>query len=134
MADNPSDSHYDELDRLAARSLAARESAATADARQKRARPIWPWIIAGLLLAFVLGLLGSPLFERELRGQLPPQLQSESAAPADPRVAELVARVAAWRAWLAGVRGAAAAGGCSRAWGAVCNRSRRGQSQPRRMM
>jgi hypothetical protein len=93
MADNPSDSHYDELDRLAARSLAARESAATADARQKRARPFWPWIIAGLLLAFVLGLLGSPLFERELRGQLPPQLQSESAAPADPRVGELVARV-----------------------------------------
>jgi hypothetical protein len=93
MADNPSDSHYDELDRLAARSVAARESAASADARQNRARPFWPWIIAGLLLAFVLGLLGSPLFERELRGQLPPQLQSDSAATTDPRIAELLARV-----------------------------------------
>lgn len=97
MADNPSDSHYEELDRLAARSHAARESAATANARQKRARPlwppIWPWAIAGLLLAFVLGLLGSPRFERELRGQLPAPLQSERATPADPRVAELVARV-----------------------------------------
>ena len=93
MADNPSDSHYEELDRLAARSLAARESAATADARQNRARPIWPWIIAALLFAFVLGLLGSPVFERQLRRQLPPQLQTDIAAPADPRVQELVARV-----------------------------------------
>ncbi len=94
MADNPTDSHYEELDRLAARSLAAREASAASAGQGGGARPIWPWVIAGLLFAFVLGLVGSPLFERELRGTLPPALQSEQVVPADPRVDGLLERVA----------------------------------------
>lgn len=99
MADNPADSHYDELDRLAARSLAAREAAAGGDVRGARAadgrpRAIWPWAVSGLLLAFVLGLVGSPVFERELRSTLPATLQSDLTEAADPRVDRLVERVA----------------------------------------
>lgn len=93
MADNPTDSHYDELDRLAARSLAAREGAA-AVAQAGRTRTVWPWVVAGLLFAFVLGLVGSPIFEREVRRTLPSALQEEMPAPADPRVDALVDRVA----------------------------------------
>lgn len=94
MADNPTDSHYDELDRLAARSLAARESSAATDLRRDtRPRAIWPWAVAGLLFAFALGLIGSPVFERELRGTLPAALQSDTAVAADPRVEQLVERV-----------------------------------------
>jgi hypothetical protein len=93
MADNPSDSHYDELDRLAARSLAARETASAAAAGPQRQRAVWPWVVAGVLFAFALGLVGSPVFERELRSHLPPELQSEMAGPADPRVDALVERV-----------------------------------------
>jgi hypothetical protein len=92
MADNPADSHYDELDRLAARSLAAREAAAAAQA-PGRPRALWPWALAGLLFVFALGLLGSPVLERELRSQLPPALQAEGSAPADPRVDALIERV-----------------------------------------
>jgi hypothetical protein len=94
MADNPTDSHYDELDRLAARSLAAREGTAAAEARASRRRPVWPWVLTGLLFAFVLGLVGSPLFEREVRGTLPPALRDDMQMPADPRVDGLVERVA----------------------------------------
>jgi hypothetical protein len=94
MADNPTDSHYEELDRLAARSLAAREANAVSGPRGGGSRQIWPWVIAGLLFAFVLGLVGSPMFERELRGTLPPALQSEQVVPADPRLDGLAERVA----------------------------------------
>ena len=101
MADNLTDSHYDELDRLAARSLAAREGGAAADARAGQPRAVWPWVVSGLLFAFALGLVGSPLFERELRSTLPQALQSEAPARPDPRVdllAERVARLEAERA------------------------------------
>jgi hypothetical protein len=94
MADDPATSHYDELDRLAARSMAAREAAA-ADANGSRGggRTRWPWFVAGLFAAFAIGLVGSPIFERELRGNLPPQLQSDQPTAADPRVEALVERV-----------------------------------------
>ncbi len=94
MADNPTDSHYEELDRLAARSLAARDGSAEAEARTRSSRAIWPWAVAGLLFAFLLGLLGSPLFERELRRQLPAALQPDQAVPVDPRVDGLAERLA----------------------------------------
>lgn len=94
MADNPTDSHYDELDRLAARSLAAREEAAAVGARASRPRALWPWIISGLLFAFVVGMVGSPLFEREVRSTLPGALQVEAPTAADPRLDALAERVA----------------------------------------
>jgi hypothetical protein len=108
MADNPTDSHYEELDRLAARSLAARENSAQADARSDSGRAIWPWAVAGLLFAFLLGLIGSPLFEREARGHLPAALQTEQLVPADPRVDGLAERVARLEAERGGPQAAAA--------------------------
>ncbi len=98
MAEDPATSHYDELDRLAARSLVARETAAAGEAGARGGRSYWPWAIAGLLIAFVIGLLGSPAFERGLRGRLPPELQSEQPVLADPRVDSLADRVAALEA------------------------------------
>lgn len=92
MADLPTDSHYDELDRLAARSLAAREGNAQPDARSRRS--LLPWAIAGLLFVFLLGLIGSPLFERSVRGSLPPALQADRGSETDPRVEGLMERVA----------------------------------------
>ena len=93
MADNTTDSHYEELDRLAARSLAAREGAAVANGQGKGSRQIWPWVISGLLFAFALGLVGSPLFEREVRSTLPATLRAAPAPATDPRVDGLVDRV-----------------------------------------
>jgi hypothetical protein len=92
MADLPTDSHYDELDRLAARSLAAREGSAQPAARSRRT--LLPWAIAGLLFVFLLGLVGSPLFERSVRGALPPALQADQGAEPDPRIDGLTERVA----------------------------------------
>jgi hypothetical protein len=91
MADLPTDSHYDELDRLAARSLAAREGGAP-DARPRRS--LLPWAIAGLLFVFLLGLVGSPLFERSVRSTLPAALQADQEVEPDPRVEGLMERVA----------------------------------------
>jgi hypothetical protein len=47
-----------------------------------------------MLLAFLLGMLGSPWFEASVRSQLPAALQAEQAAARDPRVNELDARIA----------------------------------------
>ena len=80
---------FDELDRLAARSLAAREE----EAKRRGARPIWPWLISAGLLAFALGLIGSPVFERAARSHLPAELRSESVPAPDPRVGGLTERV-----------------------------------------
>lgn len=92
MADLPTDSHYDELDRLAARSLAAREGSTPPGARSRRS--LLPWAIAGLLLVFLLGLVGSPLFERSVRSTLPPALQADQGGQTDPRIEGLMERVA----------------------------------------
>ncbi|TPE63700.1 hypothetical protein FJQ54_02260 [Sandaracinobacter neustonicus] len=99
MADSP----LDELDRLAARSLASREAGlrASRDAElaprggetPRRARPIWPWITAAILLAFALGLIGSPWFERQARAHLPEELRSDVTPLPDPRVSSLLDRV-----------------------------------------
>ena len=86
MADSP----LDELDRLAARSLAARE----AEKAPRRSRPIWPWIIGAMLLVFALGLIGSPWFERRAREHLPEEFRSDVTAVPDPRVNGLIDRVA----------------------------------------
>jgi hypothetical protein len=108
MADNPTDSHYEELDRLAARSLVARDGSAQAEARTGSARAIWPWAVAGLLFAFLLGLMGSPLFEREVRSYLPAALQTDQAVPVDPRVDGLAERLARLEAERGGPQAAVA--------------------------
>ena len=93
MIDRPQDAPprpMDDLDRLAARSLAARQSAATPPQR----RAIWPWLLVAALLAFVIGMLGSPWFEREVRSQLPPPLRDQPLSQSDPRFDGLEARVA----------------------------------------
>lgn len=86
MADSPSD----ELDRLAARSLAAQQ----ADSKRKSGRSVWPWVISAVLLAFALGLIGSPWFERQTRSHLPPELRSDVLPSPDPRVDGLSERLA----------------------------------------
>ena len=85
MVDGP----LDELDRLAARSLAARE----AESKRRPGRPVWPWVISAALLAFALGMIGSPWFEREARSHMPVELRSESLPAPDPRVDGLVERI-----------------------------------------
>jgi type II secretory pathway component PulJ len=51
-------------------------------------------VIAAVLLAFMLGMIGSPWFESSVRSQLPAALQAERESHLDPRVAELEARIA----------------------------------------
>lgn len=80
----------EDLDRLVSRSLSARRGKASAP--QERA--IWPWLVAALLLALLLGMIASPWFEREVRGQMPEALQSEQSGSRDPRVDDLLTRVA----------------------------------------
>lgn len=48
-------------------------------ARQPR-RNIWPWLIAGLLASFTIGILGSPWIEAEVRSQLPEAVQPAATA------------------------------------------------------
>jgi len=80
----------EDLDRLSARSLSARRAKATT----QKERSIWPWIMGALALALLVGMIASPWFERQVRSQMPAALQDEQSVSVDPRVDELVARVA----------------------------------------
>jgi len=82
----------DDLDRMAARSLSSPRSKAQPRQGQK-ARSIWPWMIGAGLLLLIMGMIGSPWFERQIRGQLPEALQAEQPIAQDPRVDALLARV-----------------------------------------
>ncbi len=55
-----------------------------------RSRPVLPWIISAVLLAFALGLIANPWFETRIRSQLP-----GFAASTLPTVADLEAQRAA---------------------------------------
>lgn len=55
--------------------------------RQPR-RNIWPWLISALLASFIIGLLGSPWIEAEVRQHLPEAVRPQ-ASPA--QTAELLA-------------------------------------------
>lgn len=56
-------------------------------------RSIWPWLVAGILASFLIGLLASPWLEAEVRGHLPAGIQPpEPAASAE--VQALEARLA----------------------------------------
>lgn len=79
----------DDLDRLAARSLSARKTRGSPG----KERSLWPWLIAGLLLALLLGMIASPWFERQVRSQMPEALQPEPLVAQDPRVDGLQSRL-----------------------------------------
>lgn len=52
-------------------------------------RSIWPWLIAGVLASFLIGLLASPWLEAEVRGHLPAGIQPpEPAVSAEMRALE----------------------------------------------
>ncbi|MGL6042614.1 MAG: hypothetical protein ACRC1J_01705, partial [Sandaracinobacteroides sp.] len=85
MADEP----MDELDRLAARSQAARQDAGRLS---RRGNPL-PWAISGLLFAFLLGMLASPWFETQVRGTIPGALAAGQRVEADPRIEDILARL-----------------------------------------
>lgn len=53
------------------------------------------WLLVGLLFAFLLGLLGSPLAERQARSMLPPTFREEGVLAAEPEVDQLLARLEA---------------------------------------
>jgi hypothetical protein len=91
------DDQMDEIDRLAERSLAAREAEARAS---RRGSPV-PWAISGLLFAFLLGLLASPWFERQVRGTIPGALAVGREVDADPQIDSMAARIATLEAELA---------------------------------
>jgi hypothetical protein len=56
----------------------------------------WPWILLLLLLAFIVGLLGNPWFEAQVRHLLPQALQANSqGAVGGAQIAALSARLAA---------------------------------------
>ncbi len=79
----------DDLDRLAARSQSARRERAPS----RSERSLWPWLIAAVFLALLLGMVASPWFERQVRGQMPEALRSDPAVVRDPRVDILLSRV-----------------------------------------
>lgn len=58
----------------------------------RRSRSPLPWVLLSLLLAFTLGLIANPFFEREVRSRLPAALQG-TVAP-DPRLDALATRIA----------------------------------------
>ncbi len=72
---------------------------------RSRARPspgsgpgILPWLLAGSLLVFALGLLGNPWFEANVRGRLPFASAPPPPPASETEVLELAARLAALEA------------------------------------
>lgn len=68
----------DEIDRLVARSISAQTETERRPVQSRRR--IWPWVTAALLFAFILGLLGSPWLEHQVRSRLPGALPDQIAA------------------------------------------------------
>ena len=68
-------------------------------------RPVVPWLVSAAVLAFALGLIANPWFERRVRSQLPGFVETPPVDPAQARAfAALQARVAALEARPATVR------------------------------
>jgi hypothetical protein len=59
-------------------------------------RSVWPWSLVLLLVAFLLGMTGSPWFERQVRGVLPAALSEPATGTAalERRIAALEAKLA----------------------------------------
>jgi hypothetical protein len=96
MVDRAPDYADEQLDRLAARSLAASERSQGGPPPAPK-RSILPWLLTTAAVAFALGLIANPWFESAVRSRLPAQFQHPSVV-ADPavtgRVDALEARVA----------------------------------------
>jgi hypothetical protein len=95
MADRPFDM---EPDRTTPRSSAGRSAFVPDAVDEAPRRNPWPWVIGGAAVVFSLGMIGSPWLEAQVRGQLPPTLQTAPAQVPDPRVDALEARVRALEA------------------------------------
>jgi hypothetical protein len=61
---------------------------------QQARRNVWPWVTAGVLASFVIGLLGSPWLEGHVRSRLPAAVQPPVSSVKTPEVQALEARLA----------------------------------------
>lgn len=66
---------------------------APADMAAPRRRPIAAWLIAAVAVAFAIGLLANPWFERNVRSRLPGMRSTASDVAADQTIAALQARI-----------------------------------------
>ena len=65
---------------------------APADMAPPRRRPIAAWVIATIAVAFAIGLLANPWFERNVRSRLPGMRSTASDVAASQTIAALQAR------------------------------------------
>lgn len=66
---------------------------APADMAAPRRRPILAWLIAAVAVAFAIGLLANPWFERNVRSRLPGMRSTASDVAASQTIAALQARI-----------------------------------------